>query len=111
MVDSESGAWPDMAALANDIIRDLFRLPGESATQTYSIATNLQQSTFGSGNDAFDDDDYFETYTHLRSPTQTAYPDPAEFGGCPTQEGATRTSSHSPRRWTDPALTASCSRV
>ena len=30
MIDGESGTWPDMAALANDITRDLFRLPEES---------------------------------------------------------------------------------
>ena len=55
----------------------------EGAAQTNVAASNIQQPTFASGNDAFDEDDYFETYTHLRSPTQPEYPDPAEFGGLP----------------------------
>lgn len=53
----------------------------QSAAQTNSVASNHQQSTYDSERDALDDDDYFETF--LRSPTRTAYPDPAEFGGLP----------------------------
>ena len=30
MIDSESGTWPDIAALADGIIRHSFRLPGEA---------------------------------------------------------------------------------
>ena len=49
----------------------------QSAAQTNSITLNPQQSAYGSERNALNDDDYLETF--LRSPTGTAYPDPAEF--------------------------------
>ena len=66
------GGWPDASPRIH-----------EGAIQIDSVASNPLQSAFGSGRDTVEDDDYFETYTHLRSPTQTAYPDPADFGGLP----------------------------
>ena len=53
----------------------------EGVTEMESVASNPLQSAYGSDCDAGDDDDYAETYR--RSPTGTAYPDPAEFGGLP----------------------------
>lgn len=53
----------------------------EGSTETKSGASNLGQLPYGSDPDVNDDDDYFQTF--LRSPTRTAYPDPAEFGGPP----------------------------
>ena len=44
------------------------------------VASNPPPSGYGSECDANDDDDCFQ---FLRSPTRTAYPDPAEFGGLP----------------------------
>ena len=53
----------------------------ESATQIVRVASNPPQLACGFNSDANDDDDYFQTF--LRSPTRSAYPDPAEFGGLP----------------------------
>ncbi len=53
----------------------------ESATQIIRVASNPPQIACGFDCDANDDDDYFQTF--LRSPTRSAYPDPAEFGGLP----------------------------
>ena len=53
----------------------------EGATEMNSVALDPQQSACVSERDAVDDDDYHETFQ--RSPTRTAYPDPAEFGGLP----------------------------
>ena len=53
----------------------------EDATQVNPVASDPPRLGCGSECDANDDDDYFQTF--LRSPTRTAYPDPAEFGGLP----------------------------
>ena len=53
----------------------------EDATQIIPGTSNPPQSGCGSECNANDDDDYFQSF--LRSPTRTAYPDPAEFGGLP----------------------------
>ena len=54
--------------------------PQQEALQVSPVASNPPLPGYGSEFDANDDDDCFQ---FLRSPTRTAYPDPAEFGGLP----------------------------
>ena len=53
----------------------------EDATQIITVASKPSRVAGGSDRDTNDDEDCFQTF--LRSPTRTAYPDPAEFSGLP----------------------------
>ena len=66
---------PHMGGWDND------SLPIQGATSLNSVASNPPWSACDSERAANDDDNDFSAFAH--SPTETTYPDPAEYGGLP----------------------------